>query len=243
MSEVLLDFKAVNGFPTGWVHLGSQRIYDEIISSIQPRAAFLPQILLCLEQVQSLIQLTSSHSNSVGLHLGRVGLLAALIAKHANLHWKERLECLFGSWIHDVGKSMVPLSILEKPGRLTAEEYRIMQDHVAFGCSILADYPHLQPFLDPLRYHHERWDGNGYPYKLRGMDIPITGRITCLADSYDAMTSFRPYPPYQRTHEEAITEIKRCAGSHFDPSLVKIFLKIPQQEIEDLIHQPANLAI
>ncbi|MFN5539807.1 MAG: HD-GYP domain-containing protein [Candidatus Melainabacteria bacterium] len=235
MSNVLIDITETSKLPSAWVHLGSQKLLDEIIDAIPSKDAFLPQILISLEQVHGLMSSTSKHNLPTGLHLGRVGRLAALLAKKAKLDWKERLECLYGGWIHDVGKVYIPEKILNKPGRLTAEEYELIKGHVLFGCKVLEDYPSLEAFVDPVKYHHERWDGNGYPHKLRGLDIPVTGRVVCLVDAYDAMTSFRPYPPYQRTHEESIEEIKRCAGTHFDPFLAQIFCSLSHHEIEDLI--------
>lgn len=235
MSRILLDLKNEASLPAAWYHVGSQKLLDEILDEIPVKEVFLPQILTSLEQIHTLIRKTSTHSLPTGLHLGRVGRLGALLAKKAKLEWKEKLECLYGGWIHDVGKVNIPEAILNKPGKLTPEEYELIKGHVSYGCDILADYPHLQPFIDPVKYHHERWDGNGYPYGLRGLDIPVTGRVICIVDAYDAMTSFRPYPPYQRTHEESVQEIRRCAGSHFDPILADIFCSIPLSEIEGTI--------
>lgn len=235
MSNILVDINKNTKLPSAWVHLGSQKLLNGIIEDIPSKDAFLPQILVSLEQVHNLIKSTSQHNLPTGLHLGRVGRLGALLAQKAKMNWKERLECLYGGWIHDVGKVFIPEKILNKPDKLTPEEYKLIQGHVLYGCKILKDYPNLQPFIDPVKYHHERWDGNGYPHKLRALDIPTTGRVICLVDAYDAMTSFRPYPPYQRTHGEAIAEIIRCAGSHFDPHLSEIFCKIQLSEIDELL--------
>jgi HD-GYP domain-containing protein (c-di-GMP phosphodiesterase class II) len=220
VSRVLIDLSQESKLPEAWHHYGSQKILDEIIEDMPAKEVFLPQVLNCLEQIHNLIKATSSHNLPTGLHLGRVGRLGALIAQRAGLDWKERLECLYGGWIHDVGKIYIPEQVLNKPGRLT------------YGYELLKDYPYLQPFVDPVKYHHERWDGNGYPFKLKGLDIPVTGRVIALADAYDAITSFRPYPPYQRSHDECIQELKRCAGSHFDPLLVQTMCKFSQEEIE-----------
>jgi HD-GYP domain-containing protein (c-di-GMP phosphodiesterase class II) len=235
VSQVLVDLGQDSKLPAAWFHVGSQKLLDEILDDIPAKQAHLPQILISLEQVHSLIAATSEHSLPTGLHLGRVGRLGALLAKKAKLDWKERLECLYGGWIHDVGKIYIPENILNKPGRLTPEEYELIKGHVTFGCKLLEDYPHLQPFVDPVKYHHERWDGNGYPHGLSGLDIPVTGRVIAIVDAYDAITSFRPYPPYQRTHEEAIAEISRCAGSHFDPLLSYVFCAISLNEIEGTV--------
>ena len=235
VSKILIDLSKDSTLPASWYHVGSQKLLNEILEEVPVKEVFLPQILLCLEQIHSLIKATSSHNLPTGLHLGRVGRLGALLAKKAELDWKERLECLYGGWIHDVGKIYIPENILNKPGRLTQEEYELIKGHVNYGCELLIDYPQLQPFIAPVKYHHERWDGNGYPHGLKGLDIPVTGRIISITDAYDAITRFRPYPPYQRTHEEAIKEIDRCAGSHFDPILAKLFCEIDLEEIENTV--------
>jgi HD-GYP domain-containing protein (c-di-GMP phosphodiesterase class II) len=108
MSNVLIDITETSKLPSAWVHLGSQKLLDEIIDAIPSKDAFLPQILISLEQVHGLMSSTSKHNLPTGLHLGRVGRLAALLAKKAKLDWKERLECLYGGWIHDVGKVYIP---------------------------------------------------------------------------------------------------------------------------------------
>ena len=102
--------------------------------------------------------------------------------------------------------------------------------HVRFGCEILSFYPHLGPFMAPVRFHHERFDGRGYPNGLFGEDIPLCGRLTAIVDAYDAMTSSRPYS-FRKTHAEAIAEIEKCLGSHFDAKLGEIFCEIPEREI------------
>ena len=236
MAQVLTNTNTAGKWSISSTHAANQQVLESIIADIPHRQLVLPQILISLEQIYSLMVATSEHSLPTGLHLGRVGRLGRLLATKVGLSWEENLECLYGGWIHDVGKMYIPEDILNKPGKLTREEFAIIKQHVDFGCQVLADYPHLEPFLKPVKYHHERWDGNGYPHKLKGLDIPVTGRITGLVDAYDAMTSFRPYPPYQRTHEEAIAEIRRCAGCHFDPYLSEIFCnEITLEEIETTI--------
>lgn len=235
MAQVLIDLSKESQIPSAWYHIGSQRLLDDIIEDIPSKDVLLPQVISSLEEIHKLIKQTSTHNLPTGLHLGRVGRLGAVIALKAGLSWRERLECLYGGWIHDVGKINIPEKVLNKPGRLTPEEYELIQGHVKFGVDLLEDYPQLQPFIDPVKYHHERWDGNGYPYKIAAEEIPITARVIALADAYDAMTSFRPYPPYQRTFAEAIKEVERCGGSHFDPELSKVFCSLTEDEVEDTL--------
>lgn len=138
--------------------------------------------------------------------------------------------------LHDIGKTSIPDSISLKPGRLTPEEYEIMKTHVKSGADLLQDAidsysgpSFLDVALEIVLTHHERWDGNGYPHRLEGEDIPISGRIMAIADVYDALTSNRPYKP-AFSHETAMSVIMENRGAHFDPILVDIFVQI-QDEI------------
>jgi len=126
---------------------------------------------------------------------------------------------------HDIGKVGVPDHILFKPGKLTAEEYVIMQRHSEIGYRIAQSSPDLTPIADWILKHHERWDGQGYPLGLTAADIPLACRILGIADAYDAMTNDRPYRQAM-TGAAAIAEIQHCSGSQFDPQLVEIFIKL-----------------
>jgi putative two-component system response regulator len=132
--------------------------------------------------------------------------------------------------LHDVGKIAVPDAILKKPGRLTAEEFAEMKKHPMHGVRILANIqgPAVAAVLPGVRYHHERWDGTGYPDGLRGDHIPLLGRLLGVADFYDAVTSARPYRP-AIPQAEAITMIVNGAGSHFDPEIVKAVMRLYQR--------------
>jgi HD-GYP domain-containing protein (c-di-GMP phosphodiesterase class II) len=133
------------------------------------------------------------------------------------------------SFLHDIGKVKIPDSILYKPGRLTDEEFMVLKQHPVIGEAILKPLPSMQHVLPVVRHHHEKWDGSGYPDGLIGEAIPMSARIVGLADAYDAMVSDRPYRKGMPV-EEAIAEMKRCAGTHFDPSLVKAFLRVLERE-------------
>ena len=126
--------------------------------------------------------------------------------------------------LHDVGKIGVPESVLQKTGRLTPEEFEQMKKHPQIGARILADVKQVKPLVPGVLYHHERYDGKGYPAGLAGSDIPLMGRIICLADCFDAMTSNRTYRKALPL-EVALTEIRRCAGTQFDPALAEAFLR------------------
>jgi putative nucleotidyltransferase with HDIG domain len=134
-----------------------------------------------------------------------------------------------GALLHDVGKIGVPDAILLKPGKLTEEEWVIMRKHVHTGYQMLSHIEFLQLSLDVVKYHHESWDGSGYPNGLRGEEIPLFARIFALCDTYDAITSDRPYRK-RRTYAEARAEIIRCSGTQFSQEVVDAFLQIPEAE-------------
>ena len=139
------------------------------------------------------------------------------------------------SRLHDIGKIAIPDAILNKPGKLTLEEFETMKTHAAEGERIIGQIVSRTGEEEFLRYtklsagyHHERWDGSGYPYRKRGTDIPLLGRIVAIVDVYDALISERPYKrPF--TEEEAIRIITNGAGSHFDPYIADVFFKVKDQ--------------
>ncbi len=149
-------------------------------------------------------------------HTWRVTNFSLAVAEE--LGWAEaRLkECQMGGVLHDVGKIAVPDSILNKPGRLTEEEFELMKIHPEKGAHLLQDVSRLSPLIPYCLYHHERYDGKGYPYGLKGEDIPIEGRVVAVADTFDAMTSSRPYRKGMDP-AIAIAEIEKNKGSQFDP--------------------------
>lgn len=128
--------------------------------------------------------------------------------------------------MHDIGKIGVADTVLNKPGRLTESEFSLMKKHVEIGSEILAGMNEsINGLVDGIRYHHERFDGKGYPEGLSDTDIPLVARILCLADCYDAMTSNRIYRK-RLTDEEVRAEFIRCSGTQFDPALTEIFIKL-----------------
>jgi putative nucleotidyltransferase with HDIG domain len=135
--------------------------------------------------------------------------------------------------LHDIGKLGVPDKILKKPGRLTKEEYAIMQKHSENGEKILDGIADLEKYKKYIRAHHERYDGFGYPDGLKGENIPFISRVIFVADTFDAMTSTRPYRnglPIQT----AVDELTKCSGTQFDPQVVNAFLEVLKNEEEDL---------
>ena len=156
-------------------------------------------------------------------HSIRVSIYAKEIAKRLGLPEEEQMNIYYISLLHDIGKIGIKDSILTKPGRLDSDEYAIMKSHVTKSGEILSDFVSLPGASEIVRHHHERYDGNGYPDKLKGECIPLFSRIICIADSFDAMTSDRCYRK-QLTKEEVIAELKKNSGTQFDPQLVPIML-------------------
>jgi diguanylate cyclase (GGDEF)-like protein/putative nucleotidyltransferase with HDIG domain len=158
-------------------------------------------------------------------HSEQVSRYAALLAEKIGLP-QQRVEMIRqGGLLHDVGKLGIPDSILMKADKLTPEEYRIIQEHPEKGVVLIGKSHTLNPYKNMVLHHHERFDGFGYPHKLRGVEIPIEARIIAVADAYSAMSSTRPYrKPLSRT--EIITELKKNSGTQFDPDLIVSFLEL-----------------
>jgi len=183
-----------------------------------------------LETVTVLAKTIEGRDHNTYQHIERVAELTRRVAK--TLNWPEdHLRTLeFGARLHDIGKIMIPDHILNKPGPLTTEEFDVVKSHTLVGAKILREINHLRGAIPYALYHHERWDGTGYPYGLTGRDIPLEGRVLALVDVYDALTSDRPYHP-ARSIQEAIKFIELQTGSHFDPDLVPIFIDLIRDDV------------
>jgi len=171
-------------------------------------------------------------------HSERVALLSRHLAITAGMNDAQADRIYMAGLLHDVGKIGVPEAVLQKTGRLTPEEFEQIKKHPEIGARILRDIKQIADLIPGVLHHHERIDGKGYPMGLAGDDIPMMGRIICLADCFDAMTSSRTYRKALPL-EVAMTEICRCAGTQFDPVLADAFLKISTEELRDLLKNHA----
>lgn len=160
-------------------------------------------------------------------HCNRIKELSTLVGEHMQLAPQQMLELNLGAFLHDLGKVKVPDSILGKPSKLTDEEYEIIKQHPRYGREILHDtqFPLFKEVGYIVEQHHERFDGRGYPYGLKGEEIKLESSIVSVVDSYDAMTSERVYST-PKTKEEALKEIIRCKGTMYRPEVVDAFVAI-----------------
>jgi len=174
-------------------------------------------------------------------HSERVAALGRQLTIEADLGEALGERVYLAGLLHDVGKIGVPESVLHKTGRLTAEEFEQMKKHPQIGARILADVKQVRDLIPGVLHHHERYDGRGYPHGLAGENIPLMGRLICLADCFDAMTSNRTYRKAMPL-EVALTEIRRCGGTQFDPTLTEAFLRIGPEKLRELVLTPQKMA-
>lgn len=167
-------------------------------------------------------------------HSERVALLSRYIAQQAGLSQTMVERVYMAGLLHDVGKIGVPEAVLQKAGRLDPAEFELIKKHPEIGAKILGDIKQIEDIIPGVLHHHERYDGKGYPAGLGGENIPLMGRIICLADCFDAMTSSRTYRKALPL-EVALAEIRRCAGTQFDPTLADAFLRIDADTLNDLL--------
>lgn len=158
-------------------------------------------------------------------HTRRVSLLTMRLLKHMKIPAEQWEIIRRGALLHDIGKLGIPDAILLKPGSLTEEEKRMMQQHVIYGHNILTPIINARQILDIVLHHHERWDGTGYPDKLKGTQIPIVARIFAVVDVFDALTSDRPYRTAW-SHSQALDYLREQSEKQFDPHVVNFFLEI-----------------
>ena len=190
----------------------------------QLEQSYLDSIQLLRHTVEAKDSYTKGHSD-------RVSLYSVLIGKKLGLSDEDLKKLEIGGLFHDIGKIGIPDSILQKNGRLSKYEYSIIQKHPLIGANILSTASIFQDIIPIVKYHHERYDGKGYPERLSGKKIPYLARITAVADTFDAMTSKRSYRDALPL-DCVISEIQKCKGSQFDPKIADTFIEILKNEYD-----------
>jgi HD-GYP domain-containing protein (c-di-GMP phosphodiesterase class II) len=188
-----------------------------------------------VEFVGSLASALDARDRYTAGHSHRVSEFSCAIAIAMNISGQELEEIRIGALLHDIGKIGIADSVLQKPGRLTNEEFALIQQHPTIGRRILEGVHGFEAYLPVVELHHENWDGSGYPLGQRGEATPLSARIVHVADVYDAITSDRPYR-LGMSHGDAIRIIEECAGSQFDPAVIEAFKQLPR--IRERRHLP-----
>ena len=192
--------------------------------------------LLLDQTIRAFARTIDMRDRYTGSHSGRVAKYARMLAERMKLGSEKTRRVYQMALLHDVGKIGIDDTILRKPSALTAEEYGVIKTHSAKGGEILANITEMPELAKGARWHHERYDGKGYPDGLKGIAIPLEARIIGVADSYDAMTSNRSYRAYlPQTVVRA--EIERNAGTQFDPQVAKCMLEIMDEDAEYALHE------
>jgi putative two-component system response regulator len=189
-----------------------------MVELFDSRAAHLQTVTLLANAIEARDKYTRGH-------VERVRQYALELAQALKWGADSLIILEFGAILHDIGKVGVPEQILNKTGPLVADEWEIMKQHPTIGARMLEGVDHLKPALPYVLYHHERWDGGGYPHHLKGNAIPLEGRLLAIVDAFDAMTSPRPYHTGLK-QEEALAQIRTGMGVQFDPEMATVFLKL-----------------
>lgn len=185
--------------------------------------------------LKALIQALETRDAETHGHSERVVTFSLRLGHEVGLDKDQKRDLELGAMLHDIGKIGVPDAILRKPAKLNKREWEKMKLHPVQGHRILRSIPFLEGAATVVLQHHERWDGTGYPNQMRGKEIDVTARVFAVADAFDAMTSDRVYSR-GKSFEEAYKELKRCAGTQFDPEIVEAFNAVPSTDWE-LLHE------
>ncbi|HCW53901.1 MAG TPA: GGDEF domain-containing protein, partial [Clostridium sp.] len=198
-----------------------EKVYrKKIVEKKSVRSSIIYSFKKCLEENYGGINEHSKHVMEYAKGIGEI----------LHLKMSEMNELITAAQLHDIGKVGIDKSIINKPAKLTEEEYEIVKTHCAKGYRIINAATEFNDIAKYVLSHHERWDGKGYPLGLSGEEIPLFSRIISVADSYDAITSKRPYKEPLK-HEEAMKEIERCSGTQFDPVIVNAFKKFIENDL------------
>lgn len=196
-------------------------ILDEIDPSIDKKS---------LESVANMLNNINMKDKYTYGHSERVVIYAKKFATYLQMKDKDKKELLLGAYLHDIGKLEISKELLTKREKLSESEFNILRQHPTLGSDLVSSIKEFAYVIPLIKYHHEKYDGTGYPSKLKGDDIPYLARILTIIDSFDAMTSKRPYN-IRKDYKQAIGELEKCAGSHFDPELVYKFIEMLQNDM------------
>lgn len=225
--------KAENPFETGELRV-LECLADELSNAATRRHLYQELREMLFSTVKSLVAAIDAKDEYTRGHSERVYRISIRIGERLGLSAEEMQTLSWSALLHDVGKIAVPERILNKPTKLTDEEFRAIQIHPERGCRVLRHIPQLRASLPAIRHHHERYDGKGYPSGMKGEDIPLLARILAVADTYDAILSARAYRPPQAL-DFALNEIREGAGTQFDPRAAAVFLELAAEgAFEDL---------
>jgi diguanylate cyclase (GGDEF)-like protein len=172
-------------------------------------------------------------------HSRRVNVYAVALAEKIGLPPDQVSRVSTAALLHDIGKIGIPDKVLNKKGKLSKEDWEAIKAHPRLGATIVGNIPNLVPCVSSILHHHERWDGGGYPEGLKGEEISVEARILAIADSFEAMSSARPYRP-ALCSEKVMKELRRCAGSQFDPELVQVFIRIVEEGFPEKVKTGQN---
>ncbi|NFA42305.1 diguanylate cyclase [Clostridium botulinum] len=199
-------------------------ILDEIKTNIDEKDIEL------VTSIKTLISVINAKDKYTYGHVERVVIYSRIIADKLKLSEYDKKILIYGAYMHDIGKINISKEILIKKMKITSEEWKILKQHPANGVEIIKSVESLKMLIPLIINHHERYDGKGYPNKLKGKEIPYLARILTVVDSFDAMTSNRPYND-RKTYEEGIEELERCSGTQFDPEIVKAFIEVIRSNV------------
>ncbi|AQR94760.1 diguanylate cyclase [Clostridium saccharoperbutylacetonicum] len=200
-------------------------ILDEIKSNIDEKDVEL------VTSIKTLISVINAKDKYTYGHVERVVIYSRLIAEKLQLSKRNKEILIYGAYMHDIGKINTRKEVLVKKMKLTDEEWEELKQHPANGAEIIKSVESLKEITPLIISHHERYDGKGYPNRLKGDEIPFLARILTVVDSFDAMTSNRPYNT-RKSYEDGIQELERCSGTQFDPEIVKAFVEVVRNDIE-----------
>lgn len=186
-----------------------------------------------ISSIKTLISVINAKDRYTYAHTDRVVIYCELMGNHLRLSDNDKKRLRYGAYLHDIGKIQISKDILNKRGKLTDEEWSIMKDHPGNGVDIIRTVPALKDVCPLILHHHERFDGTGYPHSLKGDEIPFLVRVLSICDSFDAMTSNRPYNK-RKNYSEAIIELNANKGSQFDPEVVNEFVKMLKENEDKL---------